>query len=88
MRCRSLNVYYTVWNLYLESKLVNDGSYCSGECSKLTRFLFFFFAVTLFTYWREKFPFCSLKYIFFSMARQPYMGLGLLISSRFHDHTL
>jgi hypothetical protein len=26
--------------------------------------------------------------IFFSMARQPYMGLGLLVSSRFHDHTL
>jgi hypothetical protein len=25
--------------------------------------------------------------IFFSMARQPYMGLGLLVSSRFHDHT-
>jgi hypothetical protein len=24
--------------------------------------------------------------IFFSMARQPYMGLGLLVSSRFHDH--
>jgi hypothetical protein len=22
------------------------------------------------------------------MARQPYMGLGLLVSSRFHDHTL
>jgi hypothetical protein len=21
------------------------------------------------------------------MARQPYMGLGLLVSSRFHDHT-
>jgi hypothetical protein len=25
---------------------------------------------------------------FFFMARQPYMGLGLLVSSRFHDHTL
>ena len=25
---------------------------------------------------------------FFCMARQPYMGLGLLVSSRFHDHTL
>jgi hypothetical protein len=25
---------------------------------------------------------------FFSMARQPYMGLGLLVSSRFYDHTL
>jgi hypothetical protein len=25
--------------------------------------------------------------IFFSMARQPYMGLGLLVSSRFHGHT-
>jgi hypothetical protein len=25
---------------------------------------------------------------FSSMARQPYMGLGLLVSSRFHDHTL
>jgi hypothetical protein len=24
---------------------------------------------------------------FFPMARQPYMGLGLLVSSRFHDHT-
>jgi hypothetical protein len=24
---------------------------------------------------------------FFLMARQPYMGLGLLVSSRFHDHT-
>jgi hypothetical protein len=24
---------------------------------------------------------------FFSMARQPYMGLGLLVSSSFHDHT-
>jgi hypothetical protein len=24
---------------------------------------------------------------FFSMAPQPYMGLGLLVSSRFHDHT-
>jgi hypothetical protein len=24
---------------------------------------------------------------FFSMARQPYMGLGLLVSSRLHDHT-
>jgi hypothetical protein len=22
------------------------------------------------------------------MTRQPYMGLGLLVSSRFHDHTL
>jgi hypothetical protein len=22
------------------------------------------------------------------MARQPYMGLGLLVSSRFHDYTL
>jgi hypothetical protein len=27
------------------------------------------------------------SYFFFSMARQPYMGLGLLVSSRFHDHT-
>jgi hypothetical protein len=27
-------------------------------------------------------------YVFFFMAQQPYMGLGLLISSRFHDHTL
>jgi hypothetical protein len=27
------------------------------------------------------------RIIFFSMARQPYMGLGLLVSSRFHDHT-
>jgi hypothetical protein len=27
-------------------------------------------------------------YIFFSMARQPYMGLGLLVSSRLHDHTV
>jgi hypothetical protein len=25
--------------------------------------------------------------IFFCMARKPYMGLGLLVSSRFHDHT-
>jgi hypothetical protein len=25
--------------------------------------------------------------LFFPMARQPYMGLGLLVSSRFHDHT-
>jgi hypothetical protein len=25
--------------------------------------------------------------LFFSMARQPYMGLGLLVSSRFHGHT-
>jgi hypothetical protein len=25
---------------------------------------------------------------FFPMARQPYMGLGLLVSSRLHDHTL
>jgi hypothetical protein len=25
--------------------------------------------------------------IFFSMARQPYMGLGLLVSSRFHHQT-
>jgi hypothetical protein len=25
---------------------------------------------------------------FFPMARQPYMGLGLLVSSRFHDHIL
>ena len=24
---------------------------------------------------------------FFPVARQPYMGLGLLVSSRFHDHT-
>jgi hypothetical protein len=24
---------------------------------------------------------------FFCMARQPYMGLGLLVSSRFHGHT-
>jgi hypothetical protein len=24
---------------------------------------------------------------FIFMARQPYMGLGLLVSSRFHDHT-
>jgi hypothetical protein len=24
---------------------------------------------------------------FFFMARQPYMGLGLLVSSRSHDHT-
>jgi hypothetical protein len=24
---------------------------------------------------------------FFPMARQPYMGLGLLVSSRFHNHT-
>jgi hypothetical protein len=29
----------------------------------------------------------SCQRIFFSMARQPYMGLGLLVSSRFHDHT-
>jgi hypothetical protein len=29
-----------------------------------------------------------LQIIFFApMARQPYMGLGLLVSSRFHDHT-
>jgi hypothetical protein len=28
-----------------------------------------------------------LHWIFFSMARQPYMGLGLLVSSRFHGHT-
>jgi hypothetical protein len=30
-----------------------------------------------------------MKYMhfFFPMARQPYMGLGLLVSSRFHDHT-
>jgi hypothetical protein len=26
-------------------------------------------------------------FFFFCMARQPYMGLGLLVSSRFHDHT-
>jgi hypothetical protein len=25
--------------------------------------------------------------LYFSTARQPYMGLGLLVSSRFHDHT-
>jgi hypothetical protein len=34
---------------------------------------------------------CSLTSVnyksFFSMARQPYLGLGLLVSSRFHDHT-
>jgi hypothetical protein len=28
-----------------------------------------------------------LNFIFFSVARQPYMGLGLLVSSRFHGHT-
>jgi hypothetical protein len=28
----------------------------------------------------------KITYLFF-MARQPYMGLGLLVSSRFHDHT-
>ena len=27
-------------------------------------------------------------HLFFFMARQPYMGLGLLVSSRFHGHTL
>jgi hypothetical protein len=27
-------------------------------------------------------------FFFFPMARQPYMGLGLLVSSRLHDHTL
>jgi hypothetical protein len=26
-------------------------------------------------------------FFFFLMARQPYMGLGLLVSSRLHDHT-
>jgi hypothetical protein len=26
-------------------------------------------------------------HIVFCMARQPYMGLGLLVSSRFHGHT-
>jgi hypothetical protein len=30
---------------------------------------------------------CKHMYIFFSMSRQPYMGLGLLVSSRFHGHT-
>ena len=30
----------------------------------------------------------SRNMFFFSMARQPYMGLGLLVSSRFHGHTL
>jgi hypothetical protein len=30
----------------------------------------------------------SVSFHFFSpMARQPYMGLGLLVSSRLHDHT-
>jgi hypothetical protein len=28
------------------------------------------------------------NHFFFPMARQPYMGLGLLVSSRLHDHTL
>jgi hypothetical protein len=28
-----------------------------------------------------------LQQYFFSMARQPYMGLGLLVTSRFHNHT-
>jgi hypothetical protein len=27
------------------------------------------------------------SFFFFPMARQPHMGLGLLVSSRFHDHT-
>jgi hypothetical protein len=31
--------------------------------------------------------FRSYDHFFFPMARQPYMGLGLLVSSRFHDHT-
>jgi hypothetical protein len=29
----------------------------------------------------------SKQRFFFPMARQPYMGLGLLVSSRFYDHT-
>jgi hypothetical protein len=32
-------------------------------------------------------PSLSKYWIFFSMARQPYMCLGLLVSSRLHDHT-
>jgi hypothetical protein len=28
-----------------------------------------------------------IKDFFLCMARQPYMGLGLLVSSRFHGHT-
>jgi hypothetical protein len=29
----------------------------------------------------------AISFFLFSMARQPYMGLGLLFSSRFHGHT-
>jgi hypothetical protein len=39
----------------------------------------------------EKHVFQALQFhefdFFFPMARQPYMGLGILISSRLHDHT-
>jgi hypothetical protein len=32
-------------------------------------------------------PSSSFLFFFLPMARRPYMGLGLLVSSRFHDHT-
>jgi hypothetical protein len=34
-----------------------------------------------------EYPLCAVWTEFFFMARQPYMCLGLLVSSRFHGHT-